>query len=343
MGRRLISIHKHKLILLLEKHMASPPATKLTFSQRYTNFEQENKHVICYVYAFLAAICFTTVNFFVKKLSHLSTAEILFYRSIQLYLMTMLMMESGKMDYYFKDFKINRLLISRGMVGVIAISLNFYGIKMVPLSEASVISQCTPVIVGIFAAIFLKEKYEKSQFFGALFCLVGVMLVAKPAFLFGVDEDKEVESYQKFVGVAALLIGTVFVATTQVLVKTVGAKTNEGVVTLYFAFTTCIFSPVLALYQGFGPFTFGDFVNIMLLGGFAFVGQIARNKAYILGNPGKIAMIAYFGIIYSMFLDVYVLGSTLDTYSVLGAVCIFSTLFVFLYKIYQQEKQKQKK
>jgi len=327
--------------------MISPPTAAqnphLTFSQRYTNFEQRNKHIICYVYAFIASICFTTVSFIVKSLSHLSSSEILYYRTVQLYLMTVILMESGKMDYYFKDFKINRLLISRGIVGVIAMSLNFYGIRMLPLSEASVISQTSPVIVGIFAAIFLKEKYEKSQFFGALFCFVGVIFVAKPAFLFQLDEEKQEENHQKFFGVIALLTGTIFVATTQVLVKTVGAKTNEGVVTLYFAFATCVFTPVLALYQGFGPLTSRDILIIVGLGIISFVGQIARNKAYILGNPGKVAIIAYFGIIFSMFLDVYVLGSTLDMYSVLGAMCIFSSLFAFLYKIYQQEKQKQKK
>jgi len=317
--------------------------SQLKFSQKLAKFEAKHGHILCYVYAFIAAICFATISFLVKVLSHLSSSEIVFYRSIILYLMTMKLMETGKMDYYFKDWKINRLLLSRGLVGMVAMSLNFYGVQMVPLSEASVISQTTPVIVGIFAAIFLGEKYERSQFFGALFCFAGVLLVAKPAFLFPQDEEKQIESHKKFFGVVALLTGTIFVATSQVLVKTVGAKTNEGVVTLYFAAAATMFSPVLALYQGFNPFTVKDMMMIVLLGAIAFVGQIARNKSYILGNPGKISMVQYFGIIYSMLLDVYVLGSTLDTYSIVGAMCIFSTLFVYLYKIIKQEQNKQKK
>jgi len=315
---------------------------QLSFGQRFSKFEAKHKSMICYVYAFGAAISFTTVNFLVKTLPNLSSSEILFYRSIQLFGMTMLMMESQKMDYYFTDIKINRLLISRGIFGLIAMSLNFYGLKILPLSEASVISQTSPVIVGIFAAIFLKEKYEMSQFLGALFCFFGVLLVAKPAFLFELEEEKRTESNLKFIGVIAVLTSTIFIATTQVLVKTIGAKTNEGIVTLYFAAIAGIGAPLTSMYQGFNAFTLQDLALLLLMGFFTFTGQIFRNKAYILGNPGKVAIVQYFGILYSMFLDVWVLGSSLDFYSILGAMCIFSSLFVFLYKVIQKERQKSK-
>jgi len=316
---------------------------RLTLAERFSNFEAKHKSTICYVYAFGAAISFTTVNFLVKNLPNLTSSEILFYRSIQLFGMTMFMMETQKMEYHFPDTKINRLLISRGFAGLVAMLLNFYGLKLLPLSEASVISQTSPAIVGVFATIFLKEKYELSQFLSALFCFFGVLLVAKPEFLFQLDEETRAESNLKFVGVIALLTGTIFVATTQVLVKTIGAKTNEGVVTLYFAAIASIFSPLAAMYQGFNPFNFPDLIILLLLGVFTFTGQMCRNKAYILGNPGKVAIVQYFGIIYSMLLDVFVLDSKLDIYSVLGALCIFSTLFVFLYKIIKKEREKQNK
>ena len=164
--------------------------------------------------------------------------------------------------------------------------------------------------------------------------------MAKPEFLFPLEEGKRAESSQKFFGAIACLTGTIFVATTQVLVKTIGAKTNEGIVTLYFAAIASIFSPFLAMYQGFNSFGFRELAILLLLGVFTFTGQMCRNKAYILGNPGKVAIIQYFGIIYSIFLDVCILGSDLDMYSLLGAACIFSSLFVFLYKIIQKERQK---
>jgi len=314
--------------------------TNLSISERYSLFESKYKHTICYVYALLAAVSLTTQNFLVKTLSHLSSSEVLFYRSIQLFGLTMLMMETKKMQYHFKDIKINRLLIIRGVLGLVSMSCNFYGVRILPLSEASVISQISPVFVGILATVFLKEKYERSQFFVALFCFVGVLLVAQPEFLFHVDEDKREENSQKTAGVIALLIGTVCVASTQVLVKTVGSKTNEGVVTFYFAAIATVFSPVLILFQGCHLFTYKDFMIIFLVGVCSFFAQILRNKAYILGVPGKVSMMAYFGILYSMFLDVYVMGAHLDMLSILGAFCIFSSIFVFLYSIIKKGGQK---
>jgi len=308
--------------------------------EKWGTIERKHKGVICYVYGLIAAVCFTTVNFFVKSLSHLSPSQILFYRSVELYALTLLFMKSQNMDFHYKDPKINRLLLSRSFFGLVAMSLNFYGIQLLPLSEASVITQTTPVIVGVLATIFLKEKYELSQLWGALFCMSGVLLVVKPEFLFPTNEEKKDSENQRFIGVVTLLTGTIFVSTTQVLVKKVGAQTNEGVVTFYFAAITCMFSPIIAFFQGFHSFGVIDALNLLVLGFCSFCGQIMRNKSYILGNPGKVAIMSYFGIIYSLFLDIYVLGSEPDIYSLLGALCIFCSLFVFLYQIIKKEKQK---
>jgi len=314
--------------------------TNPSLSERYTLFESRYKHIICYVYALLSAVFMATQNFLVKTLSHLSSSEILFYRSVQLFGLTMLMMETNKMQYHFKDIKINRLLIIRGLVGLISMSCNFYGVRILPLSESSVISQTSPVFVGILATVFLKEKYERSQFFVALFCFTGVLLVAQPEFLFHVDEDKREEISRRTLGVIALLIGTISVAATQVLVKTIGSKTNEGVVTFYFAAIAAMFSPLLMLFQGCHTLTVNDLLPIILIGILSFLVQIFRNKAFILGPPGKVSMISYFGILYSMFLDVFIMKADLDTFSVLGAICIFSSVFIFLYLMLKKEAQK---
>ncbi len=221
-------------------------------------------------------------------------------------------------------------------------SLNFYGVKQVPVSEAQVIAQVQPAIVGIFAVFFLKEKYTLVQFFGVLFCFLGVIFVVKPDFLFHLDGEKKTETSYKFFGMMALLTGTLFTASTQILVKKIVAKTNEGVPTLYFAGIASIFAPIISVYQGFNPFSHYELLILLLIGVLSFIGQILRNKAYILGNPGRVSVMSYFGILFSMFVEVFILGSTLDSYSVFGAVCIFCSLFVFLYKTLQQEnKQKQ--
>jgi len=309
-------------------------------STGWKELEAKYKNIICYFYALLSSICFMTMNLFIKSLPQLSTAQILFFRSIELYGLTALMMKSRNMQVYFNSPSINRLLLIRGFVGVVSMSLNFYGVRMLPLSEASVISQTTPVVVGILATVFLGERYEISQFWGALFCMSGVLLVVKPAFLFPPNENLDEEDTTRVFGVVALLAGTVFSSTTQVLIKKIGAQTNEGAVTLYFAVIAAIFSPILALFQGFQSYGAYDIGILLLIGFCSFGGQMLRNKSFMLGNPGKVSIMSYFGIIYSLFLDVYVMGSKPDVFSILGALCIFCSLFVFLYQIIKNERQK---
>jgi len=309
-------------------------------SERYRRLEKEYKHIICYVYGLLSAVFLTTTNFLVKALPNLTSSEILFYRSVLLFYLTKVMMDSNKMEFYFPDIKVNRLLFSRGVLGCLGMSLNYYGVKLVPLSEASVIAQTSPAIIGIFAMIFLKEKYTLSQFLGMLFCFCGVIFVVKPDFLFHLDEEKREEANNKFIGIVALLLSTIFVASTQILVKKIASKTNEGITTLYYAAIASMLSPLISLEQGFNAFSLNELLVLLLIGGSSFFAQILRNKAYILGNPGKISIMSYFGILYSIFIDVYILGSDLDFYSMIGAIFIFSSLFIFLYRTIQQENKK---
>lgn len=312
------------------------------FSEKFNRFEDKHRHIICYVYALSATVFWTTTDFLVKALPRQTSSQILFFRSLEMFGLTILMMDLKKMDYYFPGTTINRMLFSRGILGSLGMSLNFYGVKQVPVSEAQVISQTSPAIVGIFAVIFLKEKYTLTQFLGVLFCFCGVIFVVKPDFLFHLDQEQREESNYKFFGMIALLTGTIFTASTQILVKKIVAKTNEGVPTLYFAAIASMFSPIISLYQGFNPFSPYELLILLLIGTLSSFGQVLRNKAYILGNPGRISIMSYFGILYSMFVDVFIIGSILDFYSVIGAVFIFSSLFVFLYRTIQQEnKQKE--
>jgi len=311
------------------------------FSSKYAEFEEKYSHIICYVYAILSSAFFTVMNFVVKSLPGLTSTEILFYRSIVLFGFTTLWMKSKNMKTHYPSKTINLLLFWRGLFGLFGMSLIYYGVKLLPLSESSVIIQTTPAIVGIFAAIFLKEKYQLSQFFGVFFCFCGVLFVAKPDFLFKLDEETREETNHKFIGIVALLGGTLFIASTQILVKKIASQTNEGITTLYFAAIASMFVPVFSLYQGFHAFSFSELFLILLIGVSSFGEQVLRNKAYIMGNPGKLTIMNYFGILYSMLIDVYILGQELDSYSIMGALCIFCSLFVFLYRTIQQEKQKQ--
>ena len=58
---------------------------------------------------------------------------------------------------------------------------------MIPLSDATTIVFSAPVFVYIFACLLLKEECGVFQIITVLVTLVGVLLIAKPAFMFGTE------------------------------------------------------------------------------------------------------------------------------------------------------------
>ena len=64
----------------------------------------------------------------------------------------------------------------------------FYGLKFMPMSESIVLSLVSPISTGIFGYFLLNEPYSKEMIGFALIGMIGVILVARPEFLF--DSDK---------------------------------------------------------------------------------------------------------------------------------------------------------
>jgi drug/metabolite transporter (DMT)-like permease len=78
-----------------------------------------------------------------------------------------------------------KLLCVRGGVGFVALSCFYFSITKMSLGDAVVLSFTSPVFTAIFAVFVLKEKWEKVDIFGAILSMGGVILIARPAVIFG--------------------------------------------------------------------------------------------------------------------------------------------------------------
>src|SRR5690606_37022932 len=80
-----------------------------------------------------------------------------------------------------------RLLWLRGGLGFAALSCFYYSIARLPLADATVIQFTNPIFAALLAAWFLKEPVRIPEAMCVLVSMAGVLLVARPAFLFGAD------------------------------------------------------------------------------------------------------------------------------------------------------------
>jgi drug/metabolite transporter (DMT)-like permease len=122
------------------------------------------------------------------------------------------------------------LLLLRGLLGYGALSCFFYALVHLPLAEATVIQYTNPVFTALLAVVFLAEHIRPRDLFLTLASLAGVVLMARPAFLFGGLGER-----LDPVAVGVALAGAILSAAAYVTVRRLGRTEDPVVIVFYFA------------------------------------------------------------------------------------------------------------
>jgi drug/metabolite transporter (DMT)-like permease len=130
-----------------------------------------------------AAFFFSLMSLFVKLTgAHLPTMEIVFFRSvITLTLSALMLWREGISPWGHA----RRLLFLRGVLGFAALSCFYYGVIHLPLAESTVVHYMNPVFTALLAAFFLSERIGGREIVLTILSLTGVVVMTRPAFLFG--------------------------------------------------------------------------------------------------------------------------------------------------------------
>jgi drug/metabolite transporter (DMT)-like permease len=80
-----------------------------------------------------------------------------------------------------------RLLVTRGLWGAGGMTSYFWALSSIALSDATALVFVNVPLVAVLAAVLLKEPYTLLDAATSVLCMVGVVLVAQPAALFGSD------------------------------------------------------------------------------------------------------------------------------------------------------------
>ncbi|KAJ9053957.1 hypothetical protein DSO57_1019308 [Entomophthora muscae] len=81
-----------------------------------------------------------------------------------------------------------RLLASRGIFGAVGLALYYYALTVLPIADATVLFLTGPVFTSILAHLWLGEDFNYLDALTSLLCFAGVILTARPPFLFGVSQ-----------------------------------------------------------------------------------------------------------------------------------------------------------
>ncbi|XP_013793571.1 solute carrier family 35 member G1-like, partial [Limulus polyphemus] len=142
-----------------------------------------------------SGVCFSSCSLVVKLLPTLNPMEILACECLlQTFIFISISIYSG--HHFFEVPEERWFLIIRGITGVLYANLIFYSFSLIPLADASTIAFSAPVFVSFLACILLKEPCGLFQIVSVVVTVVGVVMIAKPTFIFGYNKE-DVRSFDR--------------------------------------------------------------------------------------------------------------------------------------------------
>ncbi|EHM40610.1 DMT family transporter [Anaeroglobus geminatus] len=224
------------------------------------------------IYAVLAALSFSLQNATVKELSvTMGTGEIAFFRGTLSAIIIIVLMKIQDVHFSHED---RPTLILRGIFGGLGMICLFYGLRGVPLADASILSQLSAFFVMLFAAVFLKELIPKGAILPLAVIVCGASLVVRPWHFDAFNV------YSLFVLAQAVLAAAAYTTVSRL---TASGKHHQYEIVLYFLICAAIAGAVL-MGRDFRMPDMTEWGFCIALGIFSVLGQIWITRSYMYGN-----------------------------------------------------------
>jgi len=299
------------------------------------------KQLIGYLLGLLAHLAFCSQNYFTKKVrNNLSSGQVQYFVFLQLGVYSYFIAPCRNAPVVYKNPKATVLLIFRSLLGMFNTYLVFYSLKLIPLSESTVISMISPVITAALSTFFFSEKFERVITINAILSIIGVILIAKPAFLFGgvVSAQLEGSVGERTLGIILCVSTATIGSFIQILIKKCGALAQPLSMTFYFGILSAFIIPLTSIFEAdFRALTLGDMFHLLFAGCFGVLAHVSLSMAYTYGEAGKIALLMYSQIIFAFMYEIIIDNRKPDDYSIMGTGFILVGFFVLVVKTMRKQ------
>jgi drug/metabolite transporter (DMT)-like permease len=206
----------------------------------------------------------------------------------------------------------------RGLVGTLAMGFGFAGLGLLPLPEVTAIGYAAPLLVVIFAAMFLNEEVRAFRLSAVALGLIGVLIVLSPRFSMGASVN-----HAQTLGAMLVLMGAVCAALAQVFVRKLVFTEDTAAIVFWFSVTaTCL--SLLTLPWGWAwPSAFQWVMLIMagLLGG---IGQIFLTSSYRFADASLVAPFDYTSMLLALIVGYFIFDEVPTVTMMIGAAIVIS-------------------
>ena len=242
--------------------------------------------------------------------------EIIFVRSAVVMVLSGLAVRSA--GHSFRPQQPLRVL-QRALFGFATLTCYFYAVIHLPLADATVIYFLYPVLTALGAALVLREHMGLREVALVFVSLGGIVLVARPSFLFGAVDALDPLA----VGVG--LLAAVFSAGSWVTIRAIRHDPPLLVVFYFSVFTVGLATPIMLL--DMIQITARDFALVCFAGVATHLAQLWMTWGLRLERAGRATAVGYVQIVFAALLGWALFGEIPDAWTWVGAaVIMLSTL-----------------
>lgn len=211
---------------------------------------------------------------------------------------------------------INRkLLVARGVLGATALSCFYFSLTHLPLGESTLIQYTNPVFASLVAAYAFSEHVHWTDLLALLASLVGVLLIARPAFLFGSSVTPLDPT-----NVAIALFGAFCSGTAYAIIRRMPTERAE-VIVLYMPLMTIPISVPFVASTWVTP-TAREWAMLLGICVTTQTAQTFMTRGLQLERTARATTVGYLQIVFAVIWGALVLGEHPSGWTMAGAVVI---------------------
>jgi drug/metabolite transporter (DMT)-like permease len=268
----------------------------------------------------LSAFFFSVMSLLVKEVgTRIPSQEVVFVRALVSMVVAYVLLRRANPGNWGHR---KGLLVVRGLAGFSALSCFFYALIHLPLADATVIQYTNPVFTAWLGWLVLAEALSAGEAALSAAGLLGVLLVARPTFLFG--GAMRLDPFATVVG----LMGAMFSAAAYVSVRKLGRTEHPMIIVFYFTVVTVPASLPGMLVSGV---VWPSLAQLFFLAGVGFtavLGQLHLTRGLQLEPAGRATAIGYAQILFAASWGMIFFHEFPDALSLLGAALVLVSVVV---------------
>lgn len=214
----------------------------------------------------------------------------------------------------------------RGVAGTSAMGLGFAGLAFLPLPEVTAIGYASPLLVVVFAAMFLGEEVRAFRLSAVALGLVGVMIVLWPRL--GALEGRDPAAA---LGALVTLMGATFAAIAQVFVRKMVATERTSAIVFWFSITSTGLSLITLPYGWVLP-TAREAAMLVGCGFLGGLGQILLTSSYRFADASIVAPFEYSSMLFALGIGYFVFAEVPTVPMLAGAALVIAAGVLIIWR-----------